>query len=57
MRFGDKHGGSLDATLMDVSKGHWFVEKLMQYLNDLKKNNGSIETVNNVAELFKEKNK
>ena len=55
MRFGDKHGGSLDATLMDVSKGHWFVEKLLAYLNDLKKNDGAIESVTNVSELFKDK--
>jgi hypothetical protein len=55
MRFGEKHGGSLDATLMDVSKGHWFAEKLIQYLNDLKKNGDTIESVNNVSELFKDK--
>jgi hypothetical protein len=53
MRFGEKHGGSLDATLTDVSKGHWFAEKLIQYLNDLKKNGDTIESVNNIAELFK----
>ena len=33
------------------------MEKLIQYLNDLKKSGGVIEKADNVSELFKEKNK
>ncbi len=49
------HGGDIDVSLTDTSKAHWYMEKLMQYLNDLKKNGGVIDKVNNVEELFKEK--
>jgi|TARA_B100001964_G_C13736051_1_gene380965 hypothetical protein len=57
MRFGEKHGGDIDASLTDTSKAHWYMEKLIQYLNDLKKSGGVIEKADNVSELFKEKNK
>ena len=55
MRFGEKHGGDIDVSLTDTSKAHWYMEKLIQYLNDLKKNGGVIDKVNNVEELFNEK--
>ena len=36
MRFGSKHGGDVDAMLMDAGKADWYLSKLMQYLNDHK---------------------
>ncbi len=57
MRFGEKHGGTTDASLTDICKSNWYMEKLIQYLNDLKKSGGVIEKADNVSELFKEKNK
>ncbi len=55
MRFGEKENGSLDASITDASKAHWYLEKLIKYLNDLKKEGGSIEAASNVSELFKDK--
>ena len=55
MRFGSKENGSVDACLTDISKAEWYINKLIQYLNDLKKNGDTIESVNNVSELFKDK--
>lgn len=36
MRLGSKHGGSVDAMLMDAGKADWYLNKLLQYLNDNK---------------------
>ena len=55
MRMGDKHGGTIDACLMDIGKAEWYINRLIKYLNDLKKDKSFIDTPSNVAELFKEK--
>ena len=55
MRMGDKHGGTIDACIMDIGKADWYLNKLLKYLNDLKNDNSFIDTPNNVAELFKDK--
>ena len=55
MRMGDKHGGTIDACLMDIVKAEWYINRLIKYLNDLKKDKSFIDTPTNVAELFKEK--
>jgi len=36
MRLGSKHGGTVEAKLMDAGKADWYNNKLMQYLNDYK---------------------
>ena len=53
MRFGSKENGSVDACLTDISKAEWYINKLIQYLNDLKKDGLFIGEPDNVAELFK----
>ena len=53
MRFGSKDNGTLDACLTDISKAEWYTNKLIQYLNDLKKDGLFIGEPDNVAELFK----
>ena len=55
MRMGDKHGGTIDACIMDIGKADWYLNKLIQYLNDLKKDGSFIGEPDNVAELFKDK--
>ena len=55
MRMGDKHGGTIDACLMDIGKAEWYINRLIKYLNDLKKDKSFIDTPSNVAELFNEK--
>ena len=55
MRMGDKHGGTIDACIMDIGKADWYLNKLLKYLNDLKNDKSFIDTPNNVAELFKDK--
>ena len=55
MRFGEKHGETINASLMDSSKAHWYLEKLIAYLNDLKLEGHDIEATTNIAELFKDK--
>ena len=55
MRMGDKHGGTIDACWMDIGKAEWYINRLIKYLNDLKKDKSFIDTPNNVAELFKDK--
>ena len=53
MRFGQKENGTIDACLTDISKAEWYINKLIQYLNDLKKDGLFIGEPDNVAELFK----
>ena len=53
MRMGEKHGGTIDACIMDIGKADWYTNKLLKYLNDLKKNKSFIAEPDNVAELFK----
>ena len=55
MRMGDKHGGSLQACKMDISKAHWYIEKLIQYFSDLENQGYEIKQADNVADLFKDK--
>jgi len=55
MRMGDKHNGTIDACIMDIGKADWYLNKLIQYLNDLKKDGSFIGEPDNVAELFKDK--
>ena len=55
MRMGDKHDGTIDACIMDIGKADWYLNKLIQYLNDLKNDNRLLMQPNNVAELFKDK--
>ena len=55
MRFGQKENGTIDACLTDISKAEWYINKLIQYLNDLKKDGLFIGEPDNVAELFKDK--
>ena len=55
MRMGDKHGGTIDACIMDIGKADWYLNKLLKYLNDLKNDKSFIDSPNNVAELFKDK--
>ena len=55
MRMGDKHGGTIDACIMDIGKADWYLNKLIEYLNDLKNDKSFIDSPNNVAELFKDK--
>ena len=55
MRFGEKHGSTISASIIDISKANWYSEKLLQYLTDLEKQGYKFETPDNVAELFKEK--
>jgi len=55
MRMGDKHGGTIDACIMDIGKADWYLNKLIKYLNDLKINKSFIDRPNNIAELFKDK--
>ncbi len=55
MRFGEKHGETIHSSLMDASKAHWYSEKLIQYMNDLKRKGIDIEPTTNIEELFKEK--
>ena len=55
MRMGDKHGGTIDACLMDIGKAECYFNMLIKFLNDLKKFKSFIDTPCNVAELFKEK--
>ena len=55
MRMGAKHGGSLKACKMDVSKAHWYSEKLIQYFTDLENDGYEIEQGTNVSDLFKDK--
>jgi hypothetical protein len=62
MRFGEKHGATLDASLTDIGKSNWFQEYLMKYLNDAKHKGIDLQEVTlkdkvNVEKLFKEKNK
>ena len=37
MRFGEKHGTTINASLTDIGKSNWYQEYLMKYLNDAKK--------------------
>ena len=55
MRFGAKENGSIGACITDISKAEWYINKLIQYLNDLKKEGLFIGEPDNVAELFKDK--
>ena len=55
MRMGNKHNGTIDACIMDIGKAEWYLNKLIQYLNDLKKDGSFIGEPDNVAELFKDK--
>jgi hypothetical protein len=55
MRMGNKHNGTIDACIMDIGKADWYLNKLIQYLNDLKKDGSFIGEPDNVAELFKDK--
>ena len=55
MRMGDKHGGTIDACIMDIGKADWYLNKLLKYLNDFKNDKSFIDSPNNVAELFKDK--
>jgi len=55
MRMGDKHGGTIDACIMDIGKADWYLNKLIEYLNDLKNDKSFIHSPDNVAELFKDK--
>ena len=55
MRMGDKHGGTIDACIMDIGKADWYLNKLIEYFNDLKNDKSFIDSPNNVAELFKDK--
>ena len=48
-----KENGTVDACLTDISKAEWYINKLIQYLNDLKKDGLFIGEPDNVAELFK----
>ena len=54
MRFGAKHGSTVQACLMDVSKADWYLNKLLKYLNDLKKNQNVSKP--NVTNLFNKDN-
>ena len=36
MRLGSKHGGDVDAMLMDAGKADWYLNRLIQFLNDNK---------------------
>lgn len=36
---GEKHDGTIDACIMDIGKADWYTNKLLKYLNDLKKIN------------------
>jgi hypothetical protein len=56
MRMGEKHDGTIDACIMDIGKADWYTNKLLKYLNDLKKNKSFIGEPDNVAELFKKDN-
>lgn len=53
MRMGEKHNGTIEACIMDIGKADWYTNKLLKYLNDLKKNKSFIGEPDNVAELFK----
>ena len=55
MRFGEKHGSTISASKVDISKSHWYSEKLIQYLTDLENQGYKFKTSDNVAELFKDK--
>ena len=62
MRFGEKHGSTIAASLTDIGKSNWYQEKLMQYLNDAKKQGLDLKEdlpkgFENIEKLFKEKNK
>ena len=57
MRMGEKHGGSLAACRMDISKAHWYAEKLIQNFSDLESQGYEIKQADNVSDLFKENKK
>tara|TARA_R100001143_G_C3277401_1_gene95070 strand:+ start:43 stop:357 length:315 start_codon:yes stop_codon:yes gene_type:complete len=62
MRFGEKHGTTIDASLTDIGKSNWYQEKLMEYLNDAKKQGIDLKEAlpkgcENIEQLFKDKNK
>jgi hypothetical protein len=62
MRFGEKHGATIDVSLTDIGKSNWYQEKLMKYLNDAKKQGMDFKEIlpkgcENIEQLFKEKNK
>ena len=37
MRFGEKHGGTTDASLTDIGKSNWYQEKLTKYMKEKNK--------------------
>ena len=62
MRFGEKHGATIDVSLTDIGKSNWYQEKLMKYLNDAKKQGIDLKEAlpkgcENIEQLFKDKNK
>jgi len=62
MRFGEKHGATIDVSLTDIGKSNWYQEKLMKYLNDAKKQGLDFKEIlpkgcENIEQLFKDKNK
>ena len=62
MRFGEKHGGTINASLKDLGKSDWYTNRLMRYLNDMQNKGIDLQEVlpkdkENVSKLFKEKNK
>ena len=48
MRMGEKHNGTIEACIMDIGKADWYTNKLLKYLNDLKKNKSFIVDSYNV---------